>query len=52
MGMDSSVSSFFCACWQTPCWNLSHRRGTEMNTVGRALQMVGEEVSERSAKKM
>ena len=34
----------------TPCWNLSHRRGTEMKVVGRARFRSARKVSSVSAK--
>ena len=36
----------------TPIWNLSHKRGTEMNSVGLARRRSSTKVSNLSAKKM
>ena len=51
IGIDSSRSSFFGGIlWKTPCWNFSHSRGTEMNSVGCARLMSCTKVSSDSAK--
>ena len=34
----------------TPCWNFTHRRGTEKNSVGRARRISAAKVSSDSAK--
>jgi len=47
--MRSSFSAGIFAC--TPCWNFTHSRGTEKNTVGRARCRSAANVSRLSAKK-
>ena len=50
-GIFRNRSSFFGGIlWLTACWNLTHSRGTEKNTVGRARCMSVVKVSRLSAK--
>jgi hypothetical protein len=51
IGIDSIVSSFFCGIFALmPCWNLTHRRGTEKKVVGCARCRSSVKVSRLSAK--